>query len=195
VEAGASASDHALPFHPDSEAPALVNTDNPGVPADHGVKGSLPFRNRPRSIPFGTLVTVRLENSLSETEARAGEKFSAVVAEPVIVDGDTLIGTGTAVMGRVESEHPFGISGPGYVRLALDAIVIDGKQLLLQTSSLFAHGSLPQPYGATPMARMSLPPAVVVFPKGRRLTFRLTSAVPLGDQSPIADRRYSAPRQ
>jgi hypothetical protein len=138
------------------------------------------------SLPAGTLLTVRLQNSLSSLGVRAGKIFSAVVDEPVVIDGNILVGRGTGVSGRVESAQT---SPPtrnsASLRLILDSITIKGKQWPLQTASLFARGapgeghnlSIASGLGEAPY---SVGPTTVRLKKGRRLTFRLTQAVSLG---------------
>jgi hypothetical protein len=62
----------------------------------------------------------------------------------------------------------------------LSAITVEGRPLALQTSSLFARGTLQQPDG-------------VRVQKGRRLTFRLTSPVTLNDSNSMATRQTPGP--
>jgi hypothetical protein len=83
----------------------------------------------------------------------------------------------------------------GYVRLTLESIQIDGKDVPLQTSSLFARGTagdasavhpsagtadtsrIGQSHPAQPRADQA---TIIRLKKGRRLTFRLTEALDLG---------------
>jgi hypothetical protein len=149
-------------------------------------------------VPAGTLVTVQLERSLVPSKVRAGDPFTASVAGPLIIDGDTLVERGTSVSGRVESaqtpENRAGRGlGPGsslgYIRLSLTAITVEGRQLALQTSSLFAKGAV-QPIGLASGER-SDPGGVIL--KGRPLTFRLTAPLTLGETSSVADRQDPEP--
>ena len=93
-------------------------------------------------------MTVQLDDALSTTKTHAGDAFTASVAAPIGIDGDTLVERGTAVTGRVEfaqpqTDRPGLAPGSGYFRLTLSAITIEGRQLALQTSSLFARGQPP----------------------------------------------------
>jgi hypothetical protein len=189
--ASASADQQKAPFPEDTgsslpEDHATVASQKPGkdVDANHAP----PFTSPPMSpsLPAGTLLTVRLQNSLSSLTIRAGEIFSAVVDEPVVIDGNILVGRGTSVSGRVESAQT---SPPtrnsASLRLILDSITIKGKPWPLQTASLFARGApgethhLPVASGLGE-APYSVGPTTVRLKKGRRLTFRLTQAVSLG---------------
>jgi hypothetical protein len=134
---------------------------------------------------------------LSILTVHPGDTFIAFVAGPLTIDGDTLIQSGTPVSGRVESAQPSIIHpglrpDPGYVRLALNSITIDGRPLDLQTSSLFAKGTF-QSTGlssaSSPGTGSGAPTRDLRLQKGRRLTFRLTAPVLLTDPNSIANRQ------
>ncbi len=178
-----------LPFRADSD-PAPVSDRAQSAPAPEP-KLSLPFRagSHSRILPSGTLLTVQLEDSLSTANVHAGDAFTASVAAPLTVDGDTLVQRGTTVKGRVESaqsltDRPGLVPGSGYFRLTLNAITIEGRQLALQTSSLFARG---QSANAWPPGTPSdLRSDGVQVQKGRRLTFRLTAPLTVEDPKSMA---------
>jgi hypothetical protein len=139
-----------LPFHQNPDH-ATDDSAHPEVPADRSSSSSTPFRtgshSNAHSLPAGTLITVRLDSSLPISRVRAGDTFSASLAGPVTMDGDTAIERGTPVSGCVESAQPAvdrpGFSpDPGFLRLILKTVTVDGSTLALQTSSLFAKGTL-----------------------------------------------------
>ncbi len=144
------------------------------LPPDPQITSALPFESRAHTLPSGTLLTVRLENSLSAAKVRDGDTFTASVAAPLAVDGDPLLERGTVATGHVESVRAQ--AGSGYFELTLSAIAVDGRQLGLQTSSLFARGTVHQPDG-------------IRVQKGRRLTFRLISPVTLNEPKSMANRQ------
>lgn len=178
-----------LPFHPDTDPASVSGSARSAAAPDP--KLSLPFRAglRPRILPSGTLMTVQLEDSLSTSRVHAGDAFTASVAAPLSVDGDTLVERGTAVTGRVESaqsqtDRPGLAPSSGYFRLTLNAITIEGRQLALQTSSLFARG---QPSSFLSASNPSeLRSDGVQVQKGRRLTFRLTAPLTVNDPKSMA---------
>jgi hypothetical protein len=178
-----------LPFHPDTD-PVPVSDGARPAPAPVPKLG-LPFRagSHSRILPSGTLLTVQLEDSLSTPNVHAGDGFIASVAASLTVDGDTLIERGTTVTGRVESaqsqtDRPGLVPGSGYFRLTLNGITIDGRQLVLQTSSLYARGQSPTNRSSgTPS---DLHSDGVHVQKGRRLTFRLTAPLTVNDPKSIA---------
>ena len=169
----ADAGEHQVPFREagQSETADLSPTVSSAVVqngpyADIGV----PFRD-PHSLPVGTLLTVRLKDPISSDRSGSSTIFTAVVDEPIVIEGETMVPRGSSVTGRVESAHPSMVNrSQGYVRLSLDAVDVDGRDMPIRTSSLFARGRMDEPQ--TPDAE-----AVVGVEQGRRLTFRLTEPV------------------
>jgi hypothetical protein len=165
---GSTATDpRQVPFREaDAKGPANSNATTVASVSDKSTKADtgLPFRDAD-NLPAGTLLTVRLKDPVSADNPEASGRFEGVIDEPVMVDGNLLVPSGTSVAGRVESARSSKVQGSGFVRVTLDSIDIAGKDLHLQTSSLFARGS-----GA------SHSPAIqaITLEKGRRLTFRLT---------------------
>jgi hypothetical protein len=182
-----------LPFHQSADR-ATDDTERPAVPLDHKTPNVAPFRSGIRpTVPAGTLLTVRLENSFSIAQARAGDKFNASVAAPITLDGETLIARGSAVSGRVESaqtpiDGSAAPSRPALVRLTLSTLTIDGKPLPLQTSSLFAKARLSESASARSFGSKRTSGDYRLL-KGREFTFRLTSSLTLSDVS-LADGQY-----
>lgn len=127
-------------------------------------------------IPAGTPIIIRLRSSLSSADSSAGDPFEAVLDESIIVRGQTVALRGAPVRGRVVAAVPGHERDPGYLRLTLLAIVINGKTLSLQTSGVFAKGSVSnqRPTGTSYQGE-----AEVRFSTERRLTFRVAQSVPL----------------
>jgi hypothetical protein len=134
--------------------------------SDASLRGKLPF-HKGSDLPAGTLLTVRLKNALYASTSAADAVFEAVVVEPVLVGGDTVIPKWASVRGRVESARTSKIKpNRGYVRLALESLQLRDQRIPVQTASLFA-----------PEAPLSENPiAVIHLEKGRRLTFRVRDA-------------------
>ncbi len=182
------ASQQKLPFHPAADQSAPADGTVLAAAADPKAPASLPFHESPsRVLPSGTLLTVQLQDSLSTRKVHAGDPFTASVTAPLTLDGDTLIEPGTTVTGSVESsrvqlDRPGTATGSGYFRLSLSSMNVAGRQLALQTSSLFARGTFQQADG-------------VRVPKGRHLTFRLTAPVTLDDSKAAENRTSPAPNR
>lgn len=133
------------------------------------------LRGTLQEVPAGTLLTVRLKTSVYASTSPSEGSFEAVVEQPVVVDGNTVIPKGANVAGRVESAQTSRIKpNRGYVRLALQSVDLGERRIPLQTASLFAREA---PLGNQPIS-------VIHLEKGRRLTFRLaenadTSTLPV----------------
>ena len=76
-----------------------------------------------RSIPDGTPITVRVNENLSSETARAGDGFTGVLTQPVVVNGSTLFPRDAAVRGQVVSAKKSGrLSDPGVLELTLISV-------------------------------------------------------------------------
>jgi hypothetical protein len=144
-----------------------------------GPETDVPFRDS-QILPAGTMLTVRLLNPISSDSSVVASTFAAVVDDPVVVDGMTLVPRGANVAGRVESARSSTMNG-GYLRLSLDTLDIAGRDLPVQTSSLFARGRAAEPGSPDTSGVVRLEP-------DRRLTFRLTEPVNVAIEAPSPSR-------
>jgi len=93
-------------------------------------------------IPAGTPIAVRLQQSLSSATATSGETFAAVLDEPLVVNGQTIAPKGADVSGHVVSARRSGhLHSPGFLRIALDAIHVNGREIAVQSSSVSVQGA------------------------------------------------------
>jgi hypothetical protein len=145
-------------------------------------------------LPAGTLLTVRLDKALSADAPEAGGAFDAVVDEPVVIKGITIIPEGANVAGRIEAARPSALKrNRAYVRLTLASIDVEGRDLPVQTSSLFARGrsdSIASLQNASSIGSVNSISLVnsVHLEKGRQLTFRLIGAVAVPVERAVATR-------
>ena len=120
--ADSSSGTPSLPFSADKKQPTVATSDEITVPA-------------------GTLISVRLQQSVSSASARSGEEFAAVLDEPLVANGKTLAPRGASVTGRVVAARQSGrMHDSGYLRLALVSLDMNGKAIPVHTSSVFAMG-------------------------------------------------------
>lgn len=187
-----AATKQQLPFHPEAGQASVTAANNPTILPDP--KTGLPFKaSRIQVLPAGTLLTVQLDHSLSAANVHPGDAFTASLASPLTVDGNTVLERGSEVTGRIEAAQSR--RGSGYVQLTLTAITVEGTPLALQTSSLFARGTVRHlqvsSSGTTPGNSSSSALGSSRIPKGRRLTFRLTAPVTL-DEASSSDKNPSA---
>ncbi len=79
-----------------------VNAHPPLNATDTPQTQQLPFaESKPLVVPANTVIYVRLQQSLSSATAQPGQDFSAVLDEPLQVDGQTAVARGAAVTGKV----------------------------------------------------------------------------------------------
>jgi hypothetical protein len=192
--ASSSSVEQTLPFH---QSPDQVSDDSarPAVPTDHNVETGRPFRGvaQSRTLPPGTLITVRLDDSLSLARIHPGDAFTASVAGPLTLHGEIVVESGAPVSGRVEAIQPSANRAglrpdAGYVRLTLNVMTVDGRPIVLRTSSLFAKGTFVAEKSSTTGAIEKSDGLRVL--KGRRLTFRLTAPITFADPRPVAQVEY-----
>ncbi len=86
-------------------------------------------------VPAGTLVTVRVTDFLSSDHSKVGDPFSAVLEQPIVVDGWVLARRGQTVVGQVAVAKKAGrIKGVSQLGVTLTSLVlVDGQQLAVRT--------------------------------------------------------------
>ena len=194
--------------------PACSRQPNLLAPSSGPVSGRpLPFENpsveggnyptaslSSSSLPPGTLLTVRIRSAVSSATCHAGDSFAALLAEPLVLDGQTVLAQGAEVTGRVVAAKASSQFDPGYLRLRLTGISLGGQPVGLETSSVFLKGGSRSVRGVAAIGQGTVrgglikgvaegagsqagaPPSTkndVEFPAAGRLTFRLTQALPI----------------
>lgn len=178
---------------PDQHLPFDAASDKGGI----FPTGSL----TPTAIPAGTPVTVHLQTLLSSATSRSGDSFEAVLVEPLIIRGQMVAPRGAILAGRVlEAKAAAEPQEPGYMRLTLTTLALNGRQVPIQTSNIFLKGGFRQKsnpplvgtgdskgllIGASAgSVNADLTPYVTIkqdvgVTPERRLTFRLARLLPL----------------
>jgi hypothetical protein len=88
-------------------------------------------------VPAGTVLTVRLGETLSSKGSQAGQTFTASVVTPVDVEGKTAIPAGATATGTVVAAQAAGkFKGASLLQIKLDSITIGGHSRSIQTSSV-----------------------------------------------------------
>lgn len=110
---------------------------NANVGASNSTQPAAPAAPQVITIPRGTVVSVRLGQTISSKESNSGDKFTATLAEPIVVGDQTIAETGSRAQGTVVEAAPLGrFKGGAKLRLSLDAITINGKRYPVQTTSV-----------------------------------------------------------
>jgi hypothetical protein len=141
-------------------------------------------------IPAGTPITVRLQGPLSSASSHRGDGFDAVLDQPILLQDHTIAPAGSAVRGKVLAAKASGRrQDPGFLRITLAEISLNGRFLALQTSSIFVKGLSTEKRNlairaradaatAGPMPAYSTRNNDVGFSAEQRLIFRLTQPWP-----------------
>jgi len=125
-------------------APVLLlagcSKTNPGsaalAPDDPVVPDSAPAAVE-KVIPRGTAFRVRLDESLDTRRNRVGDQFRASLAEPVVLDGRTIVPRGTEFLGHVtESQASGRLEGRAEIALTLDSFQLQGREYRIETGSI-----------------------------------------------------------
>lgn len=88
-------------------------------------------------IPKGTALHVRIDETVDTKRNRAGDQFRASLAEPVLVDGRTVVPRGTPFLGHViESQASGRLEGRAVLALTLDSFELQGKDYRVRTRSI-----------------------------------------------------------
>jgi hypothetical protein len=94
-----------------------------------------------QTIPAGTRLTVRVGSEISSGTAKAGDRFDATLAHPLVVNGKTLARTGAPVKGKVTSAKSSGrLHAPGELTLRLTSVQVNGRMVPITTHSYAAKG-------------------------------------------------------
>lgn len=94
------------------------------------------FASAQTSLPTGTALKMKLETTLATFSNKAGDPFSARVTEPVVVDGKTVVPTGTTVQGRVsKTSEPRRVSGKPTIAIFPESMVLpNGDRFMLNAT-------------------------------------------------------------
>ena len=112
-------------------AQANAGTQSPAQPADS------PAQNQPPevTIPPGTPVEIRLNQSLGSFLSVSGQIFAATLDAPIVVDNTVVVPQGVNVRGRVLYAKRSGrLKGPAELSITLTSLDLSGQQYRIVTS-------------------------------------------------------------
>jgi hypothetical protein len=93
-----------------------------------------PARGSDWLIPQGTVLRVRIDQSVDTRRSRPGNRFQATLAEPVVRNGATLLPKGTRFTGHVMESKPSGrLKGRAVLSLTLDSFRANGREYQVNT--------------------------------------------------------------
>ena len=122
-------------------SPAVPAAPAQPVPPDTSVAAqNAPGVNQPVTtlgdveVARGTTLAIRMNRTISVKTARAGERFSGIVARTVNVDGRDVIPSGTPVEGVIDEAHRRGhFKGRSILELRLTSMRLNGTSYAIDT--------------------------------------------------------------
>ena len=90
------------------------------------------------TIPEGTYITVEVGDQLSSNRSHPDDAFTAILHQPIVVDGWVVARAGQPVMGRVVAIQKSGqVKGKSNIGIELgELILVDGQQIPIQTQTI-----------------------------------------------------------
>jgi len=93
-------------------------------------------------VPSGTLVAVRMIDSVDSETAHAGETFKGSLDEPIVIDDETVFPKGSEVYVKLARVQAAGrVSGRSELELQLDRIYLGRKSYSLESSKYVSTGA------------------------------------------------------
>ena len=93
------------------------------------------------TVPVGTLIDVRLDDSLSSSRDHRGDSFHATLDEPILVNGMVAVPQGAGVRGRVVAAEASGhLETPAELSVTLSALEIGRQECEIRTSNYSRRG-------------------------------------------------------
>lgn len=97
----------------------------------------LTHKSQPLTVPEGTVLSVRLSNTLSSASNRNGDEFEATLTNPVEVNNKVAIPEGAMLKGEVVEARPSGhLKTPASLAVTLTAVEVNGNTYDLTTSTV-----------------------------------------------------------
>ena len=97
---------------------------------------------KPVTIPDGTVLQVRMIDSVDSASNQPGDRFRASLDTPITIDGKVVVPQGADVEGRVAELKGGGhFTGKPAIALELAAVSVNGQRYLLRTSQYSREGS------------------------------------------------------
>ncbi len=88
-------------------------------------------------VPAGTTLTVRLGEALGSKISSSGQSFTATLASPVAVGGQTVIPAGAEARGTVTDAKALGkFKGAAVLQIKLNSIMVNGVEHSIDTSAI-----------------------------------------------------------
>ncbi len=120
-----------------SSAPSGTAAGSGSAMSNSATANMKPEAPKPLVVPAGTVLTVRLGQTVGSKISTAGQTFTATLASPVMADGKTAIPAGATASGTVVDAKPLGrFKGGASLQLRLTSLTVNGTEQSISTSSV-----------------------------------------------------------
>jgi hypothetical protein len=127
--------------HSNAPSNAADSSSNPADSSAQSAPASAPPAPAPIVIEAGKVLTVSLDQTINTKDSSSGDRFQASLAEPVTVDGRTIIPVGARATGTiVQSQSAGRVKGGAILALSLDGVTIHGRKYSVETSQFEEAG-------------------------------------------------------
>jgi hypothetical protein len=117
----------------------VTSTPAPPAPTSEPAPDAAKAKAPETTIPTGTKLHVVLVDGLSTSRNKVGDRFTASLAAPLVIDGNTILDKNTKLKGRVTDLAGSGrVKGRASIRLVLTDIVYQGADVSISTKPFVA---------------------------------------------------------
>ncbi len=115
----------------------VQNAQQPGSGSNAAPASQTPSQPQAIDLPAGTRLRVSLDQDLGSRISQPGDSFNATIADDVVVNGQTVIPSGSRAEGTVIDAKPLGrIKGGARLQLRLDRVQTSWGSYPVATSSI-----------------------------------------------------------
>lgn len=119
-----------------STSPDALNSTNSTSNPSNAAQTASPAPVPPIVVSVGTVFTVTIDQSVSTKTNNSGDRFEASLAEPVTINGEEILSSGTKASGTVTEAKSAGhLKGGAALALTLDSITVRGRKYSIETNS------------------------------------------------------------
>jgi hypothetical protein len=121
--------------------PAKSSTSSTSLPDDPDTVAHAEAKPANATIPAGTRISVRTIDTIDSTYNVVGDRFTASLEEPLMVDGNVVAAKDSLVYGRLTQSKESGtFTGRSQLRLELTGIAVNGKMVPIVTGEYEVNG-------------------------------------------------------
>jgi len=125
--------------------PVVITAPPPPAPQEQAPPAQVPETRTPNTVTIrpGTVLTVRIAETLSAARNEKGDGFLATLEQPLVIDGFIIAERGARVEGQVvDAERPGRAGGPSHLGLELVRLsTSDGQRVRIRTESFKKDGA------------------------------------------------------